>query len=101
MNEIDKINLLEGTKFRLSEIIGIGNFFHQEISQINLCSKKLSKYVTLFDYIDKFLVVLSAKTSRICIISSASAVVAPAGKASASFTLFFSLTTEIIKNYYA
>ena len=30
---IDKINLTEQTKFRLSEIIGIENYFHQEINQ--------------------------------------------------------------------
>ena len=68
MNEINKINLSEQTKFRLSEIIGIENYFHQEINQRKLCSKNLSKYVTAFDYIDKILIVLSAASSRICII---------------------------------
>ena len=29
---IDKTNLSEQTKFRLSEIIGIENYFHQEIN---------------------------------------------------------------------
>ena len=53
MNEINKTNLSEQTKFRLSEIIGIKNYFHQEISQRKLCSKRLSKYVTAFDCIDK------------------------------------------------
>ena len=97
MNEINKINLSEQTKFRLSEIIGIENYFHQEINQRKSCSKKLSKYVTAFDYIDKILFVLSTTSSGVCIILSASAVGAPVGMASASFTLFFSLTTGIIK----
>ena len=97
MNEINKINLSEQTKFRLSEIIGIENYFHQEINQRKSCSKKLSKYVTTFDYIDKILIVLSATSSGVCIISSASVVGAPAGIASASLTLIFSLTTGIIK----
>ena len=92
MNEINKINLSEQTKFRLSEIIGIENYFYQEIDQRKSCSKKLSKYVTAFDYIDKILIVLSATSSGVCIISSASVVGAPAGLASASFTLIFSLT---------
>ena len=48
MNEINKINLSELTKFQLSEIIGIENYFHQEINQKKSCSKKLSKYVTAF-----------------------------------------------------
>ena len=69
MNEINKINLSEQTKFRLSEIIGIENYFHQEINQRKSCSKKLSKYVTAFDYIDKILIVLSATSSGVCITS--------------------------------
>ena len=98
MNEINKINLSEQTKFRLSEIIGIENYFHQEINQRKSCSKKLSKYVTTFDYIDKILIVLSATSSGDCIISSASIVGAPVGIACASFTLIYSLKTEIAKN---
>ena len=50
MNEIDKTNLSEQTKYRLSEIIVTENYFHQEISQRKLCINKLSKYVTVFDY---------------------------------------------------
>ena len=90
MNEINKTNLSEQTKFRLSEIIGIENYFHQEINQRKSCIKTLGKYVTTFDYIDKILI-------AVCIISSASVVGAPVGIASASFTLIFSPTTGIIK----
>ena len=97
MNEINEINLSEQTKFRLSKIIGIENYFHQEINQRKLCSKKFSKYITAFDYIDKISIVLSATSIGVCIISSASVVGVPVGIASASFTLIFSLTTEIIK----
>ena len=87
----------EQTKFRLSEIIGIENYFHQEINQRKSCSKKLSKYVTAFDYIDKILIVLSATSSGVCIILSASVVGAPVGITSPIFTLNFSLTTRTIK----
>ena len=97
MNEINNIKLSEHTKLWLSEIIGIENYFHQEINQRKLCSKKLSKYVTAFDYIDKILIVLSVRRSGFCIILSASVVGAPAGIANVSFTLIFSLTTRIIK----
>ena len=97
MNEINKINLSEQTKFRLSEIIGIENYFHQEINQRKSCSKKLNKYVTTFDYIDKILIVLSATTGGVSIISFTSVIGAPVGIASAIFTLIFSLTTGIIK----
>ena len=97
MNEINKINLSEQTKFRLSEIIGIENYFHQEINQRKSCSKKLSKYVTAFDYIEKILIVLSTTSSGVCIISTASVVGAPAGIAIASLTLIFSQTAGTIK----
>ena len=51
------------------------------------------KYVTAFDYIDKILIVLSATSSGVSIISFTSIVGAPVGIASASFTL----TTGIVK----
>ena len=46
---------------------------------------------------DKVLIVLSAATGRVSIISFTSIVGAPVGVASASFTLIFSLTTGITK----
>ena len=87
MDEIEKISLSEQTKFRLSQTIRIEDYSHQEINQRKSCSKKLSKYVTAFDYIDKILIVESAT----------SVVRAPVGIGSASFTLIFSLTTGITK----
>ena len=60
-------------------------------------SKKLSKYVAAFDYIDKVLIVLSATSGGVCIISTVSVVRAPVGIAGASLTLTFALTTGIIK----
>ena len=60
-------------------------------------SKKLSKYVIAFDYIDKILIVLSATAGGISIFSFTSFIGAPVGIASTSFTLVFSLTTGIIK----
>ena len=94
---IDKTNLSEQTKFRLSEIIGIENYFHQEINQRKSCSKKLSQYVAVFDYIDQALIVLSATSGGVSIISFTIIVGTPVGIASTSFTLFFSLTTGIVK----
>ena len=69
MNEIDKTNLSDQTKFRLNEISKIENYFNSEINQRKLCSKKLSKYVTAFDYTDKSLIVLSSKTGGVCVVS--------------------------------
>ena len=78
-------------------MIGIGNHCHQKINQRNLCSKKFSKYVTAFDYIDKILIVLRATTGGVSIISFTSVLGAPAGIESASFTLIYSLTAVKIK----
>ena len=98
MNEIDKTNVTDQTKYRLNEITKIENYFNQEINQRKICSKKLSKYVATFYYIEKILIVLSATSDGVCIISSVSVVGTPVGIAGASFTLIFSLTTGIIKN---
>ena len=98
MNEIDKLNLTDQTKIRLNKITETENYLNQEIiNQRKLCSKKLSKYVAAFDYIDKFLIVLSATSGEVCIVSSVSVVGAPVGIAGTSFTLNYSVTTVIIK----
>ena len=57
----------------------------------------MSRYVTIFDYLDKILIVFSAATGRISIISFTTAIGAPVVIVRASFTLIFSLTTGIVK----
>ena len=52
MHEIDKNKLSDQTKFRLYEIKKIESYFINEVNETKSCSKKLSKYVTIFDYID-------------------------------------------------
>ena len=78
-------------------MIGIENYFYNQINQRKSYSKKLNKYVTAFDYIDKVLIVLSTTSSGVSIISFASIIRAPVGIASASFSLIFPITTGIIK----
>ena len=86
---IDKTDLSEQTKFRLDEISKIENYFIEGINQRKSRSKKLSKYVPVFDYIDQALIVLSATSGAVSIISFTSIVGAPVGTASARLTLFF------------
>ena len=74
---IVKTNLTNQTKFRLIEISKIENYFIKEINQRKSCGKKLSKYVAVFDYIDQALIVLSATSGRVSIISFTSIVGAP------------------------
>ena len=71
--------------------------FIKKLIKENHAVKKLNKYVTTFDYIDKVLIVLSAISSGVSIISITSIVGAPVGIASASLTLTFSLTTGIVR----
>ena len=94
--QLKRTNLIEETKIRLDKITEIEHYFHQEINHWKSCSKKLSKYVTAFDYVDKVLIALSATNDGVSIISFTSVVGAPVGIARASFTLIFSLTTGIV-----
>ena len=94
---IGKTDLSEQTKFRLDEISKIENYFFEEINQRTLCSKKWSKYVVIFYYIDKILIVLSATVGGVSICLFTSIVGAPVGIARAIFNLFFSLSTAITK----
>ena len=94
---VDRTNLTNQTKFQLDEISKIENYFIEELNQRKSCSKRLSKYVAVFDYIDQTLIVLSATSGGVSIISFTTIVGAPVGIASASFTLIFSLTTGIVK----
>ena len=97
MHEIDKTKLPDQTKFRLYEIKKIENDFINDINQQKAYSKKLNRYVTIFDYIDKILILLSATTSSVSIISFTSTIGKSVGIVSTSFTLIFSLTTGIVK----
>ena len=69
MDKFNKINLSEQTKFRLDKIKKTEDCLINEINETKSYSKKLNKYVTAFDYIDKILVVLSAKSGGVSIIS--------------------------------
>ena len=101
MNELnsnlDLNPVSDQTKFRLNKINKIKDYFSSEIQERKTMSKKLSKYIAAFDYTEKTLIVLSATSGGISIIYFTSVIGVPAGLASASFTLVFSLTTRIIK----
>ena len=56
MHEIDKTKLTDQTKFRMNEIKKTENCFQNDINQQKAQSKTLRRYVTIFDYIDKILI---------------------------------------------
>ena len=97
MHEIDKTKLSDQTKFWLYEIKKIENYLINEINEGESYCKKLNKYVTIFDYIEKILIVLSATTGGILTISFTNLIETSVGIASARFTSIFSLTTGIIE----
>ena len=60
-------------------------------------SKRLSKNIASFDYFDKSFIVLPVTTGKISIASFANVTGGPVGIASTSFSLAFSISTEIVK----
>ena len=94
---LNSIPFIDQTKLRLNGTNKIKYYFNTEIQERNTMSKKLSKHIAAFDYIDKTLTVLSTKDGRINIIFYTSVIGVPAGLASVSLTLVFYLTRGILK----
>ena len=94
---MNSIALSDQTKLRLAEVNKIKDYFNSEIQERKTMTKKMIKYIAAFDFFDKTLIVLSATSKGISIISLTNVIGVPAGIASASFTLTSSLTTGIIK----
>ena len=86
-SNLDAIPLSDQTKFRLNEINKIKDYFNSEIQERKTMGKKLSKYIAAFDYIDKTLIVLSAASGGISIISFRGVIRIPTGIANVSFTI--------------
>ena len=97
IESIDTPNL-NNRQFRLNKISEIEEYFIADIKERELLSKKLSKYISFFDYFDKSLIFLSLTSGGVSIASFATAIGAPIGITSASFSLAFSLCTGLVKN---
>ena len=95
-NSIDTSNL-NNRQFRLNKISEIEDYFIAEIKERELMSKKLSNYISFFDYFDKFLIVLSVTSGGVSIASFATVIGGPIGITSASLSLAFSLCTGLVK----
>ena len=96
-SDLTTLLLNNQTKFRLDEINKIKDYFEFEIRERESVIKKLSKYTAALDYTDKTLIVLSATSGGISIISFTNVIGISAGVISASLILVFSLTTGIIE----
>ena len=95
---LNTFSLNDQTKSRLNEINKIKDYFNSEIQERETINKNLSKSIASLDNMDKVLIVLSATSGGVSIMSHASVIGIPAGIISSSFTLVFSLTIGIIKN---
>ena len=86
-------------QFMLNKINKIKDCFVAEIKERELMSKRLRNYIASFDYFDKPLIIWSVGTGSISIALFATAIRAPVGMKSASCSLAFSITTEIVKKW--
>ena len=68
-SNLNLIPLSDETKFRLNKINKIKDYFNPEIQERKTMIKKLSKYISPYDNNDKKLIVLSAISGGIGIIS--------------------------------
>ena len=73
------LNLNGQQQFRINKINKIKDYFVAEIKEKELTNNRLNKYTASFDYFDKSLIVLSAKSSRISIASFATVIGTPVG----------------------
>ena len=98
-SECNSVEISNNQHFGLNKISEIKDHFIVEIKEKELMSKRLSKYISSFDYFDKSLIVLLATSGSISIASIATVIGTPVGIASASLSLTISLSTGlIIKN---
>ena len=81
----------------MNKIRKIEDFFITKIKERELTSKKLSKYIYLFLYFDKSLIVLSVTSGIVSIASFTTVIGILVGIASASISLAFSLCTGLVK----
>ena len=87
-SDLTTLSLHDQTKFRLSEISKIKDYFEFEIKERQAVIKKLSKYTAALDCTDKTFV-LSATSGGTSIFSFTNVIGIPAAVISASFTLVF------------
>ena len=84
-------------KLRLDKINKIKDYFSLEIKGRKETTKKLSKYIVLFDYADKIFITLSTSFGTLSLVSHATIVGIPVLIGGSSLTVLFSVTTGIVK----
>ena len=83
-------------QFKINRVKQIEDFL---IAEINDREKTLNKYIIVFNYSDKTLLVLPDTGSGVSLFSSITVIGTPIGIASASISLVFLLTNGIVKMF--
>ena len=91
------VPLSDQQQFRLNKMNEIKHYFVAEIKERELMSKRLRKYIASLDYFGKSLIVLSITSDSISLASFVTVIAASVGIVSASLSLAFSISTEIVK----
>ena len=94
---LSAVSISNQRQFRINKVNEIKYYFVTEIKKRKLMRKRLSKCITLFDYFDKSLTVLSVRIGSISIASFATVIGASVEITSVNLSLAFLISTEIIK----
>ena len=86
-------------QFRPNKINEIKDYFLAEITEWDLISKNISKYIASLDYFDKSLNVFSILSGSISVASFATRIGAPAGIIGASCGFTCSITSGFVKRF--
>ena len=87
-------------QFRLNKINEIKDYFLAEITERELISKNVSKYIASLDYFNKSLNVWPILSGSISIALFATLIGAPAGIIEASCSFIFSMTSGFVKKVF-
>ena len=77
---MNAISLHDQQQFRLNKITEIKDYFVADLKERELMRKRLSKYISSFDYFNNSLIVSFVATSSISIALFAAVIRAPVGK---------------------
>ena len=88
---------LNNQQFWLNKNSKIEDYFIAVIKERELMTKKLSKYISFFEYFDKSLIVLAVTSGDVSIACFATVIGLPIGIASVSLSLAFSLCAGLVK----
>ena len=95
---MNNLELIDINNYKLNEINKVKDYFNDEINEKKNIIKKLNKYLVTLDYLDRIFITLSASFGTLSVASHATVIGIPAGIASASLTLIFTISRGINKS---